>query len=189
MGVAALLQNRTALVGKMLFEKSAPLSAVCVCASRSGNGRGRRCRRRARRIGMLRSRLQFHEDKSLAKQESKEERETHPRPRIRIGSREEGRGDKEEGSDVGKEEDSIHESFLRPPESTLRPIYLRTIERKEAGQTDGAQTRKKESQTLTRATKSVGGGRSCNNARWLRVDDIGNEQSLVDTQKQLLLQE
>ena len=36
MGVAALLQNRTALVGKMLFEKSAPLSAVCVCASRSG---------------------------------------------------------------------------------------------------------------------------------------------------------
>ena len=44
-----------------------------------------------------------------------------------------GRGDKEEGSDVGKEEDSIHESFLRPPESTLRPIYLRTIERKEGG--------------------------------------------------------
>ena len=96
---------------------------------------------------------------------------------MNIGSREEGRGDKEEGSDVGKEEDSIHESFLRPPESTLRPIYLRTIERKEGGQTDGAQTRKKESQTLTRATKSVGGrGRSCNNARWLRVDDIGDER-------------
>ena len=96
---------------------------------------------------------------------------------MNIGSREEGRGDKEEGSDVGlgKEEDSIHESFLRPPESTLRPIYLRTIERKEGGQTDGAQTRK-ESQTLTRATKSVGGGRSCNNARWLRVDDIGDER-------------
>ena len=93
---------------------------------------------------------------------------------MNIGSREEGRGDKEEGSGVGKEEDSIHESFLRPPESTLRPIYLRTIERKEGGQTDGAQTRK-ESQTLTRATKSVG-GRSCNNARWLRVDDIGDER-------------
>lgn len=63
---------------------------------------------------------------------------------MNIGSREEGRGDKEEGSDVGKEEDSIHESFLRPPESTLWPIYLRTIERKEGGRTDRRSADKKE---------------------------------------------
>ena len=64
---------------------------------------------------------------------------------MNIGSREEGRGDKEEGSDVGlgKEEDSIHESFLRPPESTLRPIYLRTIERKEGRRTDRRSADKK----------------------------------------------
>ena len=67
---------------------------------------------------------------------------------VNIGSREEGRGDKEEGSDVGKEEDSIHESFLRPPESTLRPIYLRTIERKEGGQTDGQTERRQERRSL-----------------------------------------
>ena len=67
---------------------------------------------------------------------------------MNIGSREEGRGDKEEGSDVGKEEDSIHESFLRPPESTLRPIYLRTIERTEGGQTDGQTERRQERRSL-----------------------------------------
>ena len=59
-----------------------------------------------------------------------------------------GRGDKEEGSDVGKEEDSIHESFLRPLESTLRPIYLWTIERKEGRRTD-RQTERRQERSLS----------------------------------------